>query len=768
VIRKIPTSGGRPVHAFGASRFRFSFLLWFAFLCSVFGFAGHLFAAAGAAAGTNAPGTVDAGPRFNVAAYKVEGRTVPSPETIGLILSKYVGTNVSLGQIAVTAASLQEEYGHQGYTNMTVSVAPERAADGIVVMHVFEGALPQVLVSGVHYTISGSGPTLTAFASNGIPTTAAATNAPPATNASPRIPVEAYEVNGNDLLSDDVMQSILSKYTGTNVSFDDIGNMLKELTLEYRDRGFDTVSVTTPVQRITNGIIKIQVFEGTLASIKITGNHYYSSNNIMRALPGLKTNMILNSKLFQPELDRANANQDRQISPLIGEGPAPDTSELTLQVKDRLPLHAKMELNNQNSPGTPELRVNSSAVYNDLWQLDHSLGVQYSFSPEQYKQGKQWDFYDLPLVANYSGFYRLPLGNPESVADAVSANPGSFGYDEATRKFNLPPPSGVPELNVYASRSTIDTGVEAGGIQSVLDIPGVREVFQQDFQEDLTVNDDIGFRLSTPLPQVKGLSSTISLGLDVKTYELTSFKTNVFNFEEFTFAADGSPLPPIISSVDSPVPVTRATLQYMPLALRYDGSTHDALGTTAFGLGLTYNAWLTGSGSVSGLGEIVGINESHVHWVALTPSLSRDIDFPNNWVLSLRADGQWSSEPLISNEQFGAGGIASVRGYHEGEVFGDTGWHISAEQKTPPHIVGFVNGNPFTLRAAVYMDYAQTFLLDPQGRPARTPLWGTGFGLVGSIGTRWEARLLFSVPLLNAGTVEAHEPLFDFSLTAQF
>ena len=124
---------------------------------------------------------------------------------------------------------------------------------------------------------------------------------------------------------------------------------------------------------------------------------------------------------------------------------------------------------------------------------------------------------------------------------------------------------------------------------------------------------------------------------------------------------------------------------------------------------------------------------------------------------------------MISNEQFGAGGIASVRGYHEGEVFGDTGWHVSLEQKTPPHVVGMVAGQlPLTVRGSVYMDYAETYLLDPQGRDGRTALWGVGFGTVASLGSYWEARFLFSLPLLDAGTINAHEPFFNFALTAQF
>ena len=111
----------------------------------------------------------------------------------------------------------------------------------------------------------------------------------------------------------------------------------------------------------------------------------------MRALPSLHTNMLLNSHVLQRELDMANASRDRQIYPVIGPGPEPDTSELTLKVKDQLPLHARLELNNQATPGTPDLRANFSAQYDNLWDLEHQIGLQYSFSPEQFKNSDPYN-----------------------------------------------------------------------------------------------------------------------------------------------------------------------------------------------------------------------------------------------------------------------------------------------------------------------------------------------------------------------------------------
>ena len=50
--------------------------------------------------------------------------------------------------------------------------------------------------------------------------------------------------------------------------------------------------------------------------------------------------------------------------------------------------------------------------------------------------------------------------------------------------------------------------------------------------------------------------------------------------------------------------------------------------------------------------------------------------------LLLRASGQWSGDPLISNEQFAIGGADTVRGYLESERLGDRGVFGNLELRT--------------------------------------------------------------------------------------
>jgi hypothetical protein len=305
--------------------------------------------------------------------------------------------------------------------------------------------------------------------------------------------------------------------------------------------------------------------------------------------------------------------------------------------------------------------------------------------------------------------------------------------------------------------------------------------------QDLTVNSDIGSRLSLPLQTSPNFQSVLSGGFDFKSYKDSSAETNIFtvNTAEINYDFNPPTTNNTTSITHSPVPFTVEHMEYLPLMLHYDANWRDARGTAAFGLGISANVWFFSETSfasssnnvahttylhgAASLQQITGSRESSGYWVTVNPSFSRTFMLYTNWITSFRADGQWTSEPLISNEQFGIGGVNSVRGYHEGEVFGDTGWHVSLEQQTPPHVVGIVYGNtPLTVRGSAYMDYAKIYLLDPQGRPNDAALWGTGLGLAASIGSHWEARFLFSVPLISTSITPRDQPYFNFSLTAQF
>src|SRR6266403_4881512 len=108
----------------------------------------------------------------------------------------------------------------------------------------------------------------------------AATNTPPDGGASnvPRFTVRAYETKGEPLLPTDTQAAIFAKYLGTNISLPDIVKAASDLLLEYRQRGCPTASVAIAQERITNGIVTMNVFRGRFSQVLVSGHNYWGTN----------------------------------------------------------------------------------------------------------------------------------------------------------------------------------------------------------------------------------------------------------------------------------------------------------------------------------------------------------------------------------------------------------------------------------------------------------------------------------------------------------
>jgi len=408
-------------------------------------------------------------PKFEVRAYRFEGETILPVKQLAEVLSPYTGS-IDQHRLKAGLNRLQEFYWLNDITNISVSIPHQAITNGIVRVQI---------------------------AAKISPTNNSTAKAPVSFN------VRAYRIEGNTVLPP-ASFGVLSNYTGTNLTFARLREGLGKVQLEYREYGFPTISVSLPPQRLSNGLVHVKVVEGRLADIRVSGNRWFSTANVRRALPSLTTNILLNNKWFQPELDLANANNDRQIYPVISPGPDPGTTLLELKVKDQFPLHGHFEINDKSAPSSPLLRADTSFQYDNLWQLEHQVGVDYNFSPQSFKGDTGMEVpLDAPLVASYSGFYRMPFGAGEGLRKDTEDKPVTFGYDEITHHFNLPPPSGHPDLTFYASRSASDTALQLGH-RGLIFSNTLAEISSQSANHTPTINNNLGLRLNVPVEQFWG------------------------------------------------------------------------------------------------------------------------------------------------------------------------------------------------------------------------------------------------------------------------
>jgi hemolysin activation/secretion protein len=162
-------------------------------------------------------------------------------------------------------------------------------------------------------------------------------------------------------------------------------------------------------------------------------------------------------------------------------------------------------------------------------------------------------------------------------------------------------------------------------------------------------------------------------------------------------------------------------------------------------------------------------NIETTRWKALRGAASYSSTFSGNWVWSARGQYQYSPDVLISGEQFGLGGLSSVRGTSiERPISGDKGLSVSLEVTTPELRPG--------LRLLGFVDAGWLGNNNPMApRPTSDRLASAGLGLrygSGAYSVSMDYGHIFSgsrVPLsLNSSSPQRGDERFYINLSVRF
>lgn len=228
------------------------------------------------------------------------------------------------------------------------------------------------------------------------------------------VEVREYLVEGNTLLAPEKIQEILSKYQGPNRSYRDLEKAKQDLEAAYHAKGYVSVLVTLPEQTIEQGTVRLEVIEARLGAIRVVDNRYFSHWNIRTKLPSLKVGELLYEPALVKELDALNANPDLKVVPILKPGSEPGLIDVELKTTDRLPLHGRVQADNQGPLFTPRNRLTFEGQYTNLFDSDHILTVKTVQTPE-----------DFGAVQSYAVSYVAPIKWPDHLL-SVYASQSTF------------------------------------------------------------------------------------------------------------------------------------------------------------------------------------------------------------------------------------------------------------------------------------------------------------------------------------------------------
>lgn len=231
----------------------------------------------------------------------------------------------------------------------------------------------------------------------------------------PSFVVQSINVLGSTVLTDEI-RAITSTYENREITLDDLFVLRTELTELYIKKGYINSGAFLPAnQDLTDGTIDIQIVEGIIESLEITGLHHVKKFYVRD-----RVSLGISSPFNQNELEEAL--QLLQLDPLFDrvdaqllEGSAPGKGILNLKMTEANNVQVGISVNNYRSPSIGSEQINPYLSYTNLFGIGDRFTASYSFS-------RGLDTYDLgyTIPVNPTGGeldFRFSRGDSDIVQD---------------------------------------------------------------------------------------------------------------------------------------------------------------------------------------------------------------------------------------------------------------------------------------------------------------------------------------------------------------
>ncbi|MCE0497647.1 MAG: hypothetical protein LV481_06855, partial [Methylacidiphilales bacterium] len=415
--------------------------------------------------------------------------------------------------------------------------------------------------------------------------------------------VVGVKADGIPILQKTEFQAVTSQYIGQPLSLYDLKQLVHDVIVYYKHHDRPIVDVSVPEQDITSGVVQIVAVEGRLGTVRVEGNHWFSTTDIagnIRLHPGDP----ISGRIVSEDAAWLNANPFRQVDLVYTPGSQPGTTDIVLKTEDRMPLRTYVGYENSGNQFTGNDRWLAGFNWGNAFGLDQQINYQFTAN-------NQYSLYNAQ-----SGSWTIPLPWRHTLT--------FFGsYSQSKPDTDNP----LFTQNGYSW--------SASG------------------------------RYTIPLPGTATFSEEFVGGFDFKRSNSDLF-------------FGGAPVYTTLVDVD----------QFMA---GYNASLVDHYGSTSLN-----SSFFFSPGGMSEYNHEAQFQASqagaNAHYYYFLEQLNRITKLPYDFSLATKILGQVSSGTLVGSEQFGIGGYATVRGYDERVVNGDSGIVFSNELRTPPVSLGHLFG----------------------------------------------------------------------------
>lgn len=276
--------------------------------------------------------------------------------------------------------------------------------------------------------------------------------------------VERFNVVGSTVFSGAELAEATAPFSGREITFSELLQARSAVTQLYVDRGYITSGAFIPPQTIEDGVVTIQILEGQLETINVTGTRrlnpsYIRSRLGLGATPPLNQNRILEAlQLLQLDPLIETISADLQA------GTHPGTNILQVEVKEADSFNVQLGIDNGRSPSVGSFRREIQFNQGNLTGLGDTLSVEYANTDGSNEVDAS---YTLPLNAR-NGSLSLAFGLSNSHVieepfDQLDITAPSNYYELSYRQPLIRTPTAELTLGLTASRQASQTQIDGEG-----------------------------------------------------------------------------------------------------------------------------------------------------------------------------------------------------------------------------------------------------------------------------------------------------------------
>jgi hemolysin activation/secretion protein len=265
-----------------------------------------------------------------------------------------------------------------------------------------------------------------------------------------------------------VIEGLLAPYLGQPLSAELINQIKATIAQYFRAEKYPFVSLSTPAQEVSDGILQLRVVEFSAGVVQVSGASPDEAEALREQIR-LRTGEPINSDNLSEDLYWINRYPFRQVQAVFSPGVALGDSDLTLAATSSRPwqLYGGYETEAGGAASVEPERFYAGGVVGGVFGRDSQLAVQATVSRDAFSA------FDDAAYEGLSASYILPAGargQIEVTADASRSNSDVAPFSSETRlledsaayRFGIPVPFGAggfadARFGVEGSAQTVAT-----------------------------------------------------------------------------------------------------------------------------------------------------------------------------------------------------------------------------------------------------------------------------------------------------------------------